>query len=150
MTIKVRYTQPLLATGATGYLVAVPDVDSVLIRQDGVECDVFADNAGTALDNPVPVGVAPNLAGVDTAGTLTIYLEPGNGYDGQATVGAVVSTFLIPDISPDVADTGAAVDLSALTASVVAVAVDVDDHVATPHGHPDLATHLGLGLDAAD
>jgi hypothetical protein len=106
MAKKVRYTQPLLgvpANNALGYLVLVPGA-SVLIRQDGVECDVFADNDGAAMTNPVPTGVSPGTAGVDTRGTLVVYLDPGNGYDGVATVGNVASTFAIPDISPDVSD----------------------------------------------
>jgi hypothetical protein len=104
MAKKVRYTQPLLGeANAAGYLIAVPGA-SVLIRQDGVECDVFADNDGAAMTNPVPSGVSPGTAGVDTRGTLVVYLEPGNGYDGVATVGNVASTFPIPDISPDVSD----------------------------------------------
>lgn len=104
MAQKVRYTQPLFGeANAAGYLILVPGA-SVLIRQDGVACSVYADNAGAAMTNPVPTGVPTGTAGVDTNGTLLVYLDAGNGYDGQATVGAAVSTFPIPDISPDVAD----------------------------------------------
>jgi hypothetical protein len=106
VTTKVRYAQPLLGVvqgSPTRYLVSVPGA-SVLIRQDGLACSVFADNAGTALSNPVPIGVAIGSAGVDTLGTLVVYLEAGNGYDAVATVGDASSTFAIPDISPDVAD----------------------------------------------
>lgn len=100
-TYAVRYTQPLLgAANAAGYLVAVPGV-SVLIRQNGAECDVFADNVKTPMDNPVPTGVPPGTAGVDTTGNLTVYLEPGRGYSAVATVGATSTTFAIPDISLD-------------------------------------------------
>src|SRR5688500_12302053 len=74
---------------------------SVLIRQDGVACDVFADNDKTPMDNPVPTGVPPGTAGVDTPGNLTIYPGPGRGYTGVATVGATSTTFAIPDISLD-------------------------------------------------
>jgi hypothetical protein len=104
MAKKVRYTQPLLGeANAAGYLIAVPGA-SVLIRQNGVACTVYSSNAGAAMTNPVPSGVAPGTAGVDTRGTLVVYLEPGTGYDGVATVGNVASTFAIPDISPDVSD----------------------------------------------
>jgi hypothetical protein len=106
MAKKVRYTQPLLgvpANNALGYLVLVPGA-SVLIRQNGVACTVYSSNAGAAMTNPVPTGVSPGTAGVDTRGTLVVYLEPGSGYDGVATVGNVASTFPIPDISPDVSD----------------------------------------------
>lgn len=104
MAKKVRYTQPLFGeANSLGYLILVPGA-SVLIRQDGVACDVFADNDGAAMTNPVPTGVSVGTAGVDVNGTLLVYLDPGTGYDGVATVGAAVSTFPLPDVSPDVED----------------------------------------------
>ena len=128
----VRYTQPLLgAAHAAGYLVAVPGV-SVLIRQDGVECDVFADNTKTPMDNPVPTGVPPGTAGVDTTGNLTIYLEPGRGYSAVATVGATSTTFAIPDISLDPEEPIPAASVEeAMLAFGVATQAELDAGLAT-------------------
>lgn len=104
MATKVKYTQPLFGeANAAGYLILVPGA-SVLIRQNGVATTVYSSNAGAAMTNPVPTGVSPGTAGVDVNGTLTVYLEPGTGYDGLATVGATSSTFTIGDISPTSAD----------------------------------------------
>lgn len=104
MATKVKYTQPLFGeANAAGYLILVPGA-SVLIRQDGAATTVYASNAGAAMTNPVPTGVSPGTAGVDVNGTLTLYLEPGTGYDGVATVGGTSSTFTIGDISPTSAD----------------------------------------------
>jgi len=111
MTTKVRYTQPLFRVLPGSYTVAtVPGVDSVLIRRDGVACDIFADSAGAALDNPIPLRVAPGEAGLSTLGELVLYLEAGNGYDGVATVGGSVSVFVLGDISPDPHDVVATPD----------------------------------------
>lgn len=105
MAKKVRYAQPLLGeANPAGYLIAVPGA-SVLIRQNGVACSVFADEAGTAMTNPVPTGVPQGTAGVDNDGTLLVYLTAGSGYDGVATVGAAASTFAIPTVSPHPDDT---------------------------------------------
>lgn len=125
MAQKVKYTQPLFGeANAAGYLIMVPGA-SVLIRQDGVACDVFADNAGTVMTNPIPTGVPPGTAGVDVDGQLLVFLDAGQGYDGLATVGAAVSTFPISDISPDVADVADSADISAVTAAAAAVATDL-------------------------
>ncbi len=51
-------------------------------------------------------------------------------------------------------DTAVAAAIATLTATmqaaVTALQDEHDDHVATAHGHPDLATHLAMGLDASD
>lgn len=105
MSTKVRYTQPLLGSHVTeGYLIAVHDADEVLITQDDVPCNVYADNDGTALENPVTLGVAPGTAGVSTRGELLVYLDAGRGYGARVTVGQDVTTVAFPDVSADADD----------------------------------------------
>lgn len=100
-TYAVRYAQPLLgAADSAGRLEAVPNA-SVQVLQDGDPCAVYASNDKDPLSNPVPIGVDPGEAGVDTLGHLVVYLEPGRGYTGVATVAGSSVTFPLPDISPD-------------------------------------------------
>jgi hypothetical protein len=88
----VRYTQPLLgAANSSGFLVAEPGA-SVLVRRAGVACPVYASRTKTPMSNPVPVGVPPGTAGVDTLGNLMLYLDPGDGYDFVASVDVGGST----------------------------------------------------------
>ena len=105
MTKKVKYTQPLIGeANAAGDLRLVPGA-VVEILQDGEPVTVYSDEDGTEIDTPtVPSGVASGTAGVSTRGELTVWLKPGSGYSGVATVGQAVTTFPIPDISPDVDD----------------------------------------------
>jgi hypothetical protein len=49
------------------------------------------------------------------------------------------------------------VDLDGLFVSVIdfvaainTLTADINEHIASSHSHPDLATHLALGLDASD
>jgi hypothetical protein len=108
MAKKVKYTQPLLGeVNAAGYLILVPGA-VVQILQDGVPVQVFSDEDGTEIDTPnLPSGVASGSAGVSTRGELTVWLTPGSGYSGVATVGQTATTFPIPDISPDASDVAA-------------------------------------------
>lgn len=138
MATKVKYTQPLFGeANAAGYLILVPGA-SVLIRQNGVATTVYASNAGAAMTNPVPTGVSPGTAGVDVNGTLTVYLEPGTGYDGVATVGGTSSTFTIGDISPTSADVQAPIPAGTYV-EMIALA-----------GNPDLLIAGAITRDAND
>lgn len=111
-TRAVRVTDLLVGKNSLGYLSLVPGA-SVLIRQNGVALvgsagpgtpAVFSDNNKTPMTNPVPTGVSQGTAGVDTAGRLVVYLNPGKGYDVQATVGNVSTTASLPDVGVDVDD----------------------------------------------
>lgn len=122
-TKAVRLTMPLVGeANPAGYLVMVPGA-SVLIRQNGVALvgsagpgtpAVFSDNDKTPMTNPVPTGVTPGTAGVDTEGRLVVCLNPGKGYDIQATVGNATTTVPLPDVGVDVEDVAAAADFTAL------------------------------------
>ena len=126
-TKAVRLTMPLVgAANPAGYLIMVPGA-SVLIRQNGVALvgsagpgtpAVFSDNDKTPMTNPVPTGVTPGTAGVDTEGRLLVYLNPGSGYDVQATVGNATTTAPLPDVSVDVEDVADVADFTALEAVV--------------------------------
>lgn len=122
MAKKVMYTQPLLGErNAAGDLILVPGA-VVQILQDGDPVQVYSDQDGTEIDTPaVPSGVASGSAGVSTRGELTVWLTPGSGYSGVATVGQQATTFPIPDISPDISDVPA---LGAYVGPAAAVAGD--------------------------
>lgn len=42
------------------------------------------------------------------------------------------------------------VPVSEFVTAINTLTADLNEHIATQHAHPDLSTHLALGLDAAD
>lgn len=102
-------------------------VGDVVIRTDAAPDAIYLLEAlpPSALDNwtllnPPP---EPSIEGVDIATQVEL----------DAAVAAAITTLS-----------------AAVQASLDALQAEHDDHVATAHGHPDLATHLAMGLDATD
>ena len=154
-TKAVRVTELLVGKNGLGYLILVPGA-SVLIRQNGVALvgsagpgtpAVFSDNDKTAMTNPVPTGVSQGTAGVDTEGRLVVYLNPGKGYDVQATVGNVSTTASLPDVGVDVEDVQAPIEAGTLVET--ATLTTNGDLLTRAGGVPSRITRAALAADAA-
>lgn len=92
-----------------------------------------------------------NPTSTNALGNVAIYADPGDYEAHIETTGAVLYFSVLPDWEDLLGAVGDASDLLvAVTAALAAMQAEIDEHVATPHGHPDLADHLALGLDAAD
>ncbi len=137
------------AANARGYLVAQPGA-SVLIKQDGVACDVYSDNEKTEMINPVPTGVAPGAAGVDTLGNLLVFLDPGRNYTATVTVGASVVTVPLPDVNLDAEEPipAGAVE-EAMLGFGVATQAELDAGLATKAPSSGIAQSAVSGLVSA-
>lgn len=105
-TFAALYTAPLWAPSGgtvTGFLVAVPNA-IVVIQRNGVNVPCYSDRLKTVLataGTPLPLGVAQGSPGIDTNGDLVVYLEWGDGYTANVTVGTVTTLVALNGIPAD-------------------------------------------------
>lgn len=75
---KVRLVMGLVDQDASSKTLIVPTSASVYKSDKTTLAALYADEAGTALANPVPTNVADGAPGLDAVGNLVIYVDIGN------------------------------------------------------------------------
>ncbi len=87
---------------------------------------------------------ADNPLSTNDLGNLALFADPGDYEALVEDTDVRLKLTVLPDwqdVQDGVSDTSDIIE---------AMQAELDDHIATPHAHPDLATHLALGLDATD